>query len=254
MIRNGAVKGGGKQEIFTQLYQGDCLTLMRDIPDGSVDMILCDLPYGTTHCKWDAVIPFEPLWEQYKRIAKKNAAIVLFAAQPFTTDVINSTQKMFRYDIVWRKNAPTGFLNANRMPLRAHESILVFYRRLPTYHPQKRKGKPYTKSTPTKTKLYNEYDRLPTINNGDRYPISVVDFATCNTTKDKPVYPTQKPVPLLEYLIRTYTNEGETVLDNCMGSGSTGVACLHTGRNFIGMEKDSDYFTIAERRITAARR
>jgi len=226
---------------------------MRDIPDGSVDMILCDLPYGTTECKWDAVIPFAPLWEQYKRIAKNNAAIVLFAAQPFTTDLINSNRKMFRYDIIWRKNAPTGFLNANRMPLRAHESILVFYRRLPTYRPQKSKGKPYRTNSRTNTQIYGAAQRIPTVNQGDRHPTSVVDFATCNTTKDKPVHPTQKPVPLLEYLIRTYTNEGETVLDNCMGSGSTGVACLHTGRNFIGMEKDSDYFTIAERRIAAAR-
>ena len=160
---------------------------------------------------------------------------------------------MFRYDIVWRKNAPTGFLNVNRAPLRAHESILVFYRRLPTYHPQKSKGTPYKSSGHTNAQIYGATKRVPTVNKGDRYPVSVVDFATCNTTKDKPVHLTQKPVPLMEYLIETYTNEGETVLDNRMGSGSTGVACFNTGKNFIGIEKDPDYFTIAERRIAAAR-
>lgn len=273
----------GKKEMSIELYHGDCLELMKSIPDGSVDMVLCDLPYGTTELKWDIVIPFEPLWEQYRRVIKNNGAILLFSVQPFTTDLINSNRKMFRYEIIWSKTQPLGFLNAKKMPLRAHENILVFYKNLPTYNPIKHKveckdighvhggknGKLYEQYigrkrgnseykinglgvyggiNPNVAKTY-EY-----IETGERYPTDIVKFSNWNgalfgnTTKANK-HPTQKPVPLLEYLIKTYTNEGETVLDNTMGSGSTGVACINTGRNFIGIELDDNYFEIAKTRI-----
>ena len=230
------------------LLRGDCLELIKDIPDGSVDMVLCDLPYGTTDCAWDKVLPLIPLWKEYRRVAKKNAAIVLFAAQLFTTDLIESNRKMFRYDLVWRKNRAVGFLNANRMPLRAHESILLFYRKLPVYHPQKTPGKPYVSTSEHKTQIYRNHKRTATINTGDRHPQSVLDFSLDQNHE----HPTVKPVALLEYLIRTYSDEGETVLDNCMGSGSTGVACINTGRRFIGMELDPGYFETAKRRVKEA--
>ena len=245
-----------------KLMQGDCLELMASIPDGSVDMVLCDLPYGTTACKWDTVIPFEPLWEQYKRVIKDNGAIVLFSSQPFTTDLIASNRKMFRYEIIWEKTQAQGFLNANKMPLRAHENICVFYKRLPTYNPQKKKverkdiGR-VRQVNAMRSQQYREMDRTIWVETGERYPTDVVKFSNWNgalfgNTKKHVKHPTSKPVPLLEYLIKTYTNEGETVLDNCMGSGSTGVACVNTGRHFIGMELDPDYFRIAEERIKDA--
>lgn len=236
------------------LLQGDCLELMKDIPDESVDMVLCDLPYGTTRNKWDHVIPFEPLWEQYRRICKRNAAIVLFSQQPFTTALASSNLRDFRYEIVWKKSQATGYLNANRMPMKIHENILVFYRRLPVYHPQKTAGgKPYRTDGRGASQNYGCRKRTTSINtDGTRYPVDVIHFPACNTSTEKPVHPTQKPVPLLEYLIRTYTDEGAVVLDNCMGSGSTGVACVNTGRDFIGMDLDTEYFDIAKRRIKQA--
>lgn len=230
------------------LLQGDCLELMKDIPDKSVDLILCDLPYGTTQNKWDTVIPFDKLWAQYNRIIKDNGAILLFSQMPFGANLIMSNPKMFRYEWIWEKDNSTGFLNANKMPLKKHENILVFYKHLPTYNPQKTKGTPYTCKQGHGSSSWNyneERGGHTTVNNGDRYPIDIIEFQ-----RDKDgLHPTQKPVALLEYLIKTYTNEGDTVLDNCMGSGSTGVACKHTNREFIGMELDEKYFEIACNRI-----
>lgn len=230
------------------LMNGDCLELMLDIPDGSVDMILCDLPYGTTACKWDTVIPFEPLWAQYRRVAKPNAAIVLTASQPFTTALIASNMREFRYDLKWCKTQATGFYNANRMPMRAHEDIAVFYRALPTYNPQKTPGEAYRKRRASAPDVYHGKDLHETVSDGARHPLS---WRVFQRDADK-LHPTQKPVALMEYLIRTYTNEGDVVLDNCMGSGTTGVACVNSFRNFIGIEMDTNYFNIAKSRIDYA--
>lgn len=243
---------------MASLKLGDCLELMKDIPTGSVDMVLCDLPYGTTQNKWDVCIPFEPLWEQYHRVCKKNAAVVLFSQIPFTVDCVNSNRKEFRYEWIWEKDNKTGFLNAKKMPLKVHENILIFYRALPTYNPQFTKGTPYKRSHFAKNAStnYNKKTDCITINeDGKRYPIDCVYFETPKALWGKNTgkyHPTQKPVALLEYLIKTYTNEGETVLDNTMGSGSTGVACVNTGRDFIGIEKDETYFDIAQKRIAEA--
>ena len=229
-----------------QLFQGDCLELMKDIQDKSIDMILCDLPYGTTQNKWDCVIDLSLLWKQYKRIIKDNGAIVLFSQIPFTITIALSNIKYLRYEFIWVKEQGTGFFNAKKMPLKAHENILVFYKKLPVYNPQMRDGfKPYVFTQRTASKNYNNYHRVATISDGERYPLDVLYF---KRDKDR-IHPTQKPVSLLEYLIKTYTNEGETVLDNCMGSGSCGVACRNTNRNFIGMELDKEYFEIAKKRI-----
>jgi len=227
------------------LMQGDCLELMKEIPSGSVDMILCDLPYGTTACKWDSVIPFAPLWEQYKRVANKNAAIVLTAAMPFTATLVVSNIAGFRYSWVWEKNKATGHLNANRIPMRAHEDVCVFG--APRYMPVMGNGAAYSNNHKPGDSgdCYGKVAESRRENVTTRYPRSVVRFPV----EPRPQHPTQKPVALMEYLIRTYTNEGETVLDNCMGSGTTGVACMNTGRNFIGIEKDETYFKIAEQRI-----
>ena len=235
----------------TIALKGDCLELMKDIPDGSIDMILCDLPYGTTRNKWDSTIPFESLWGQYERIIKDNGAIVLFSQPPFDKALSMSNIKLFRYEWIWEKDNATGFLNANRMPLKKTENILVFYKQLPIYNPQKTAGKPYKCKQGSGSSSWN-YDESQggyvTENNGDRFPTNIIKF---NRDKDK-FHPTQKPVALLEYLIKTYTNEGDTVLDNCMGSGSTGVACVNTGRKFIGMEMDDTYYEIAKQRIDNA--
>lgn len=234
-----------------KLMQGDCLELMKNITDGSIDMILCDLPYGTTKNRWDSVIPFEPLWQQYKRIIKDNGAIVLFGQGLFFADLIISNRKMYKYDFSWNKVLTSGFLNANKMPLRQHELIAVFYKKLPTYNPQKTVGNKNhsLKSRKNEGTNYNGYD---TVDNSERlgnmkHPTSVLTFSKPHSSVCK--HPTEKPVALLEYLIKTYTNEGDTVLDNCMGSGSTGVAAVNTGRNFIGMELDESYFNIAKNRI-----
>lgn len=234
---------------IVSLHNGDCLELMKDIPDGSVDMILCDLPYGMTRNKWDSVVDLEALWVQYRRIVKQNGAIVLHCMQPFTTRLINSNPKDFRYCWVWDKSQISGFLNAKRRPLVRHEDIAVFYQKQPTYNPQMRKGKMRRKGTNGRASTnYNRFELLGVVND-DYYPTSILDFAL---PRYKDGHPTQKPVPLLEYLIKTYTNPGDVVLDNCMGSGSTGVACVNTKRMFIGMELDKEYYDIAVRRIAAA--
>ena len=231
------------------LRQGDCLELMKDIPDKSIDMILCDLPYGTTRNKWDSVIPLNKLWEQYSRIIKDNGAIVLFSQMPFTAELVHSNLNLFKYEWIWQKENGTGFLNAKKMPLKIHENILVFYKKLPTYNPQMRTGfKPYKckQGSGSSNWNYNEnFGGYITENNGERCPIDIIEF---KRDKEK-LHSTQKPVALLEYLIKTYTNENETVLDNCMGSGSTGVACVNTNRNFIGIELDENHYKIAKERI-----
>ena len=235
------------------LLHGDCLELMKDISDKSIDMILCDLPYGqTARNKWDSVIPFEPLWEQYKRIIKDNGVIVLFGNGMFTADLMTSCKHMWRYNLIWEKTQPTGFLNANRMPLRSHEDICVFYKKLPTYNPQKTAGHARKVSTAEHKRSSKQSTNYNEVNNysydsTERFPRSVLKFA--KDIQKSALHPTQKPVALLEYLIKTYTNDGDTVLDNCMGSGSTGVACLNTNRNFIGIELDEDYFNISKQRI-----
>lgn len=231
------------------LRQGDCLELMKDIPGGSVDLILCDLPYGTTQNKWDSVIPFAALWAEYGRICQ--GAIVLTAAQPFTSALVMSNLDWFKYDWTWRKPKGTGHLNAKKQPMRDKEDILVFYARQPTYNPQFSSGKPFGNKRGANTPSYGEHGAMNYANDGRRYPKQVLEFGVVE--RGTP-HPTQKPVALMEYMIRTYTNEGDTVLDNCMGSGTTGVACINTGRNFIGMEMDAGYFEIAKNRIEAERK
>jgi len=232
-----------------QLYHGDCLDILPTLEAGSVDAIIADLPYGTTACKWDTVIPFAPLWEQYKRLIKPRGDVVLFGSQPFTSALVMSNVGWFRYEWIWEKPQGTGYLNANRNPMKAHENVVVFYERLGTYNPQKTKGKPYraTRGAAGGVVRDKTVGGYVTINNGERYPKTELRF-----NDEKGHHPTQKPVALLEYLIRTYTDEGETVLDNTMGSGTTGVACVQTGRNFIGIELDAGYFEIAQRRIAEA--
>lgn len=282
-----------------KLIKGDCLEKMKNISDKSIDMILCDLPYGTTRIKWDTIIPLEDfisvyinkkrvnisrenwllyninklkeydidkinkyfetnkkegLWSIYNRIIKDNGVIVLFAQTPFDKVLGCSNLKMLRYEWIWEKTQATGFLNANKMPLKAHENILVFYKKLPTYNPQKTQGHTpihsYTKyiSTQNNTELYGEMkEEISGGGETDRFPRSVQIFAS--DKQKEHLHPTQKPIALLEYLIKTYTNENEIILDNCMGSGSTGIACLNTNRNFIGIEKDEKYFNIAKKRI-----
>lgn len=229
------------------LRQGDCLEVMKDLPGNSVDLILCDLPYGTTQNKWDSVIPLDALWAQYKRLAR--GAIVLTAAQPFTSALVMSEFDLFRYQWVWEKTKASGFLNARRRPLTAHEDILVFGN-IDIYNPQGLV--PVSVNNARKNKSGNGNfgkvsDRPYTQKEGN-FPRSVVHFQH----ETDPVHPTQKPVPLMEYLIRTYTNEGDTVLDNCMGSGTTGVACVNTDRKFIGIERDEKYFEVAKNRIETA--
>jgi site-specific DNA-methyltransferase (adenine-specific) len=228
---------------------GDCLELMKELPDKSVDMILCDLPYGTTACKWDTIIPFEPLWACYKRIVKDNVAIVLTASQPFTTKLISSNYDMYRYNWVYEKSYSVGFMNANKMPLKSFEDICVFYKKLPVYNPQGviEVNRKKVRKKDKETTAYNDMG----LKDGEytqkfaNYPRDIIKAIP----KEKTIHPTQKPVALMEYLIKTYTNEGDTVLDNCMGSGTTGVACKRLGRDFIGFELDPTYFDIAKNRI-----
>ena len=235
-----------------KLLHGDCLELMKKIPDNSIDMILCDLPYNCTANKWDIPIPLVSLWEQYKRISKPNTPIVLFGSGMFSAELMKSQPKLWKYNLIWQKTQPTGFLNAKKMPLRNHEDILVFYDKLPTYNPQKTTGHIRKVSTAAhkrnskKTTDYGEHG-LSNYDSTERYPLSVITFA--KDSQKSALHPTQKPVALLEYLIKTYTNEGDLVLDNCMGSGSTGVACINTNRNFIGIEKEEEYYKIAQDRL-----
>jgi site-specific DNA-methyltransferase (adenine-specific) len=222
---------------------------MKTLPTSSVDLLLADLPYGVTaRNAWDAVIPFASLWAAYARIVKEHGAMVFTATQPFASALIMSKPEWFKYEWIWKKQQGTGFLNAKKQPLRNHEQILVFYRKQPTYNPQFTEGKPYKCLSGEGSSDYGEQVRVITENTGTRHPLTVQDF---RYDKNK-VHPTQKPVALMEYLLRTYTNEGDTVLDNCMGSGTTGVACINTHREFIGIEKDEEYFRIATERISEA--
>ena len=232
-------------------HLGDCLEIMKGLPDKSVDMILCDLPYGTTQCKWDTTIPFDALWEQYKRVIKPNGAVVLFGAEPFASKLRLSNLPMYRYDWIWRKNKATQHLNANRMPLLDYETISVFYASLPEYHPVMGTGKAYSNSHKPGDagECYGKVGYSSVENRTTRYPRRVIDFPV----DIKAAYhPTQKPVLLLEYLISTYTSTGQVVLDNTMGSGSTGVACANTGRRFMGIELDPGYFLTAKGRVESA--
>ncbi len=235
-----------------KLFKGDCLELMKDLPDKSIDLILADLPYGiTARNKWDVIIPFDPLWDQYMRIIKGHGVIALFGDEPFASHLRMSNPKWYRYDWIWIKNRATGFLNANRMPLKNTETISIFYPKLPLYNPQMRTGfKAYHGKTGSKTSNYGSFTSIETINHGERYPVKTLNYSVVPHT----IHPTQKPVKLLEYLIKTYTNEGMTVLDNTMVSGSTGVAAVSLNRNFIGMELDEGYFKIAKERIEKADR
>ena len=234
-----------------QLVQGNCLERMKEIQNKSIDMILCDLPYGTTDCKWDSIIPFEPLWEQYNRVIKDNGAIVLFSAQPFTTKLIHSNFKHFKYCWYWKKNNVTGGIFCKYQPMRCIEDICVFYKNMPTYNPQGLIKLDKIKiSLPHEASVYQK-KKNPSIQTHTGYPKHLLEFVN-EATSNKRLHPTQKPVALLEYLIKTYTNEGEVILDNCMGSGSTGVACINTNRKFIGIELDEKYFNIAKDRINIA--
>jgi site-specific DNA-methyltransferase (adenine-specific) len=238
-----------------QLYCGDCLERMKEIEDGSVDMVCADPPYGTTACKWDSIIPLEPMWEQLKRVIKPNGAIVMTASQPFTTTLIASNMKMWRHNFVWDKVSPTGHLNAKKKPLSRHEDVVVFCKAnhgKMTYFPQMRTGKYRNKSPKRSTdgiegRCYGTVEHKGDNYNDQYYPTSIYEYSTGNRLNKS--HPTQKPVALMEYLIKTYTNEGETVLDFTMGSGTTGVACANLNRNFIGIEKDENYFKIACSRL-----
>ena len=234
---------------YDYIKQGNCLELMKEISDGSIDMILCDLPYGTTRNKWDSIIPFEPLWEQYKRIIKDNGAIVLFCDGLFTAKLIQSTD-LWRYNLVWFKERGSDFLNANVKPLKSHEDIAVFYKHKPTYNKQFWYSKPYkrTKNGNLSDNYGDRKEARSESTDGKRNPLSVLTF---KKDADRS-HPTQKPVALLEWLIRTYTNEGDVILDNCMGSGSTCVAAINTGRHYIGFELEQKYFEIAKERIEKA--
>ncbi|WP_257144847.1 DNA-methyltransferase [Bacillus thuringiensis] len=237
--------------MLNRIHSMDCLEGMKLLQDKSMDMILCDLPYGVTQNKWDVVIPFDELWKQYERIIKDNGAIVLTAAQPFSAQLIVSNPKLFRYEWIWEKTAATGHLNAKKMPMRAHESILIFYKKLPTYNPIKTTGhapvNSYTKHQDDGSNYGKTKIGISGGGSTERYPRSVQRFAT--DKQKEALHPTQKPVALFEYLIKTYTNEGETVLDNCIGSGTTAVAAINTNRNFIGFEISKEYCAAANQRI-----
>lgn len=243
------------------LFNGDCLEVMKDIPDGSIDLVLTDPPYGTTACKWDSVIPLEPMWEQIKRVIKPNGAIVLFGSQPFTSTLIVSNLEEFKYEWVWYKNTTSGFALAKKQPMRCHENILVFYKKQPTYNyikePRDMNAESVSRmayeftSTKGTNALQNGIPKVQFIPESKTmaYPKTVKKFNTVPNNSSDRYHPTQKPVPLMEYLIRTYTNEDEVVLDFTMGSGTTGVACMNTNRKFTGIEKDEGYFKIAKERI-----
>ena len=234
--------------IKNKIICGDSIKEMKKLDDKSVDMILCDLPYGTTRNKWDSVIDLDDMWEQYERVIKDNGAIVLTAVQIFASSLIMSKPNFFKYDLIWKKTVASGQLNVNRQPLRTHEHILIFYKKQPTYNQQMTKGKPYTinRKATYKGEGYNKQTDSYKENTGFRHPTSVLEFSN---PRHKGGHPTQKPVALMEYLIKTYTNEGDLVLDNCMGSGTTGVACKNLNRRFIGIELDEEYFKIAKQWI-----
>ena len=231
-----------------KLLLGDCLKILPTLADNSVNMVLVDLPYGTTACKWDSIIPLDKLWEQYNRICKQDAAMVFTAAQPFTTILAASNLDNFRYEWIWEKPQGTNPMNAKVMPLKSHENILVFYRKKPVYNPQMWYSTPYSGFSSDTSKIGEVYGQAKSKHrdnpDGSRYPKTILKFK-----QEKGLHPTQKPVDLMEYLIKTYTNSGDTVLDNTMGSGSTGVAAIKCGREFIGIEMDSEYYKIAKERI-----
>lgn len=236
-----------------ELINGDCLEEMKNIQDKSIDMILCDLPYGVTQNKWDSVIDLKLLWIEYERIIKDRGAIILTAQDKFSAKLMVSNEKIHKYNLVWDKQLTSGFLNANRMPLRVHEDILIFYKKLPIYNPQKIKGKPNHSKGKMTTDENNNYGTYGKIDNKDilgdmKHPKSILSFRKPHPSKA--LHPTEKPIELMEWLIRSYTNEGDLILDNCMGSGTTGVACVNLNRNFIGIELDEKYFKIAKQRIT----
>ena len=237
---------------LNKIYNQDCLVGMESIQDKSIDMILCDLPYGTTKNQWDSIINLDKLWEQYNRIIKDNGAIVLTAQTPFDKVLGVSNLKMLKYEWIWEKTSATGHLNAKKMPMKAHENILVFYKKLPTYNPQKTTGherKVSTAKHKRNSKNSSNYGEssATTYDSTERYPRSVQIFST--DKQKSSFHPTQKPVALFEYLIKTYTNEGDLVLDNCMGSGTTAIACINTNRNYIGFELDSGYYNLTNERI-----
>ena len=223
----------------------DCLEGMKQIPDGTIDAVICDLPYGTTRNQWDSVIPLDQLWTEYRRITKPNAAIVLFGQQPFTSALLMSNPQNFRYEWIWQKSRATGHLNAKKMPMKIHENVLIFYDTLPTYNPQFTKGEPYVCHCDGNSTNYGYQAGAVIVNEGIRYPQDILNF----TSERDTIHPTQKPVDLLRYLVLTYTNEGDTVLDNCMGSGTTAIACIKEKRHFIGFELNKDYYDKAVRRI-----
>jgi len=243
---------------MNKLIHGDCLIEMDFIESQSIDMILCDLPYGTTNCKWDSIIPFTPFWVQYSRVIKPNGAIVLTGSQPFTTDLINSNRALFRYEIVWQKTQKMGFLDCNRKPLKEHENILIFYKKQPIYNPQKFKTEKFTNRVRNRAANsavhYSDFKASSYQETNERFPGSIVKISNWNgalfgNTNKATKHPTQKPVPLFEYLIKTYTNPGMTVLDNCSGSGTTAIACINTGRRYICIEKDENYYNLSKKRI-----
>jgi DNA modification methylase len=240
-------------EFVDKIILGDCLDLMKKIPDGVVDMVLTDLPYQvTSRNSWDVIIPFEPMWELIGRVAKENAALIFTATQPFASQLIMSNPKWFKFDLIWRKNKVHGHLNAKKMPLRNHEQILVFYRKQPTYNPQKTTGhKPVNSYTHHVDSSNYGATRYGFSGGGstERYPVSVLDFPVLNNDSPERIHPTQKPVQLFEWLIRTYTNEGEVILDPCIGSGTTFVAAKNLGRRCIGIEKNENYHKLANERI-----
>jgi site-specific DNA-methyltransferase (adenine-specific) len=232
-----------REEVSLQLIHGDCLEEMKKIPDGSIDLVLTDPPYGTTACKWDSIIPLEPMWKQLKRIIKPNGAIVLTASQPFTSKLISSNMKMFKYEWIWEKEQGVNFLCANIQPLKVHENIVVFYNKQPTYNPQKTKGEWYKSGKGKSGDVTNNVIKKQT-ESGERNPRSII-----KKNRTTGLHPTQKPVALMEYFIKTYTNEGDTVLDFAAGSFTTLVACIKTNRKGIGIEKEIKYYNIGKDRI-----
>ena len=252
-----------EEELINQIFEEDCIETMKLIPDGSVDMILCDLPYGMTQNQWDSYIPLEDLWECYKRIIKPNGAIVLTSQGLFTAKLIMSQPSLYKYKWVWEKSKPTNFLNAKKQPLRKHEDVCVFYKKQPTYNPQMTPGEPYDKGV-RKNQLsgsYGDFQPVHVCSEGERYPTDIIYFKTAES-EGEVVHPTQKPVELGRYLVRTYTNPGDVILDNTCGSGSFLVAALMEGRNFIGIEKNDDvalfkkdkidYIEVSKRRLQKA--
>jgi site-specific DNA-methyltransferase (adenine-specific) len=240
--------------MWMRLEHGDCLEKMKDIESGSIDMVLADPPYGTTACKWDTCIPFGPMWKELKRITRRNTAIALFGTEPFSSLLRVSNITEYKYDWIWEKSKATNFLNSKKQPLRAKENISIFYIKQPTYNPQKTAGNSYNKGVrkqQTENDVYGKYAQVEVKSTGERLPRDVLYYKTAES-EGKIFHKTQKPVSLMEYMIKTYTNEGDTVLDFTMGSGTTGVACKNLNRNFIGIELDKDYFEIAKKRIQEA--